>query len=188
MKRILLLIFSIMLMASTAFAGTLQETVGVVIVSSPDFKTQNFYEYLYGQFRSETDSSYVIITGNEPQNKYVEYWLDQRFLEEQTPKKEDLLQFAGFSGYDKVLFFFVKDPVTEKHTRHTGIFSSETQTRTSVTVNSFLCNKDGVIKTYSVSKQDDSMWSDMRAKIGALKKCARDLGKEMKPYFGQTAQ
>lgn len=192
MKRVLLFSMTIlMLLCHTAFAGAAEnflnrhQTVGVVIVGSPDFKTQNFYEYFNGQLRSETDTSYVIVTGNTPQNKWVDYWLDKGFLEEQTPKKDDLLGFVSFSGYDKVLFFIVKDPIMEKHTRSTGLFTQATQARVSLTTNAFLCTPDAVIKTYSVSKQDDSEWSDMRAKIGALKKCARDTGIEMKPYFGK---
>lgn len=191
MKRIALLVMTIMVFCNIACAGPAenflhrQQTVGIVIISSPDFKTQDFYEYFYGQLRSETDTSYNIVTGNDPQNKWVEYWLDKGYLEEQAPKKEDLLKFVNFSGYDKVIYFIVKDPVIEKNTLSAGLFSTTTRSRASVTVNSFLCSKDNVIKTYSVSKQDDSTYSDMRAKIGALKKCARDIGKEMKLYFGK---
>ena len=189
MKRLIMMLtpFLLLLFCSVGYASMLHggaaQKIGVVIISSPDYKTQNIYEYFYGQLRSETDSGYTVEVGNEPQNKWVEYWLNQGFLEEQQPKKDDLLKFVEASGYDKVIYFFVKDPIVEKHTRQTGLFSSSTQSRASVTVNSFLCDKKGVLKTYSVSKQDDSEWSDMRAKIGALKKCARDIGKEVKSYF-----
>lgn len=192
MKRLLTLFTTLMvlLLCNLAYAAIPQtltgEKIGVVLISSSDYKTQNFYEYFYGQLRTENDTSYTVVVGNEPQNKWVDYWLNQGFLEEQQPKKDDLLKFVETSGYDKVMYFLVKDPVVEKHQRQTGLFSSSTQTRASVTVNSFLYDKNGVIKTYSVTKQDDSEWSDMRAKIGALKKCARDIGKKVKPYFGKN--
>lgn len=176
------------LLCNVVFAETINNAspgrtnIGVVIVGSSDFKTQDFYEYLYGQLRTE-GNPYSVTIGNDPQNKYMEYWLEQGALEEQVPKKDDLLKFVSFSRYDKVLYCIVKDPVIEKHSRSAGLFTTTTQTRASITVNAFLCTSDGIIKTYSVSKQDDSEWSDMRAKMGAIKKCVRDIGKALKPYF-----
>ena len=164
-----------------------QPTIGVVIIGSSDYKSQDFYEYLYGQLRTEDNRGYNIVVGNDPQNKYMEYWLEQDFLEEQKPKKEDFFKFTEFSKYDKVLFLIIKDPVTEKHSRPGGLFTTVTQTRASVTVNAFLCTNASIIKTYSVTKQDDSEWSDMRAKMGALKKSARDIGKALKPYFKRNS-
>ncbi len=187
MKRIVLTCL-FLLLCNIAFAETVKnlssghQNIGVVIIGSSDFKTQDFYEYLYGQLRTE-NNPYNVIVGNDPQNKYMEYWLEQGALEEQTPKKDDLLKFVDFSKYDKVLYCIVKDPVIEKHSRSVGLFDTVTQTRASITINAFLCTSDGIVKTYSVSKQDDSQWSDMRAKMGAMKKCARDIGKALKPYF-----
>ena len=186
MKQLFLLIFSLLVIGNVAFAGTPQR-VAVVIVGTSDFKTQDFFEYFQNQLSDETDTSYKIITGNEPQNKWTDYWIEKGFLEEQTPQnKDDLIGFTKTSGYDKVLFFLVKDAVTEKQAR-TWIFDKWEQSRTSVTTNAFLCTTEKVIRTYSVTKQDDSEWSEMRAKRGALEKCAHDTGKEMKYYFGKTA-
>ena len=81
MKRLVLLLTTLILLifGSVCHASMLQNTtaqkIGVVIISSPDFKTQNFYEYFHEQLRSERDTSYTIEVGNEPQNYWVEYWL-----------------------------------------------------------------------------------------------------------------
>lgn len=161
-----------------------KQTVGVVIVGTNDFKSQNFYDYLDDQLKSETNA-YNLVVGKVPQNKWVNYWMAQGFLGEQTPKKNDLIYFTQFSQYDKVLFLIVKSPETEKSRRPAGWFNSYEKTRVSVMVIGVLASPENIINSFSVTKQDDSQWSDMRAKMGAMKKSARDIGKALKPYFAK---
>ncbi len=181
-----------MVFSNVVFAGAAEDflhrhqSIGVVLIGPPDFKSQEFYDCIADGLMSETDNRYSLVLGNDTQNKYMEYWFNQGFLEDQIPKKDDLLNFVGFSGYDKILFLMIDDPVTEKHSRSGGSLFfpiTITQVRTSITINSFLCSKDTIIKTFSVTKQDDSEWSDMRAKKGAMEKCAKDIGNEMRTYF-----
>lgn len=194
MKKILLLTLCIMaLITNTVMAGAAEDilarknsVVGVVIIGGSDFKTPDYYDYIHDTFSQDDEQiikMYRISAGNELQSKYLDYWIDQGFLEEQTPKKNDLLNFVTYGQYDKVIFLMVKDPVTEKHSRQAGIFGTVTQARTSVQINAFLCDNTQIIKTYTAIKEDDSEWSDLRAKRGAFEKCIKDIAKEIKPLL-----
>ena len=184
MKQIICAFCFLLLSCNTVLAASSggKQTVAVVIVGTNDFKTQNFFEYLDDQLKSE-DNSYNLAVGKIPQNKWINYWIAQGYLGEQKPKKKDLVYFTQFSQYDKVLFMLVQNPVTEKSSRPAGWFNKYEKTRTSVMVIGILSSPKGIINSFSVSKQDDSEWSDMRAKMGAMKKCARDIGKALKQYF-----
>lgn len=177
-KYVLLFVGLFLLAASVASAGMLSTTVGVVVIGGSDFKTPVFYDYAKEGLSGGKDAKYRILVGNDMQSKYQEYWLEEGFLEEQQPKKQNLLDFVKFSRHDKVLYLVVKDPVTEVHQQGIAI-----QTRASVQINAFLCDTEGVVKSYSTTREDDSYTSDLRAKRGAFLNCMKDIGEAMKPFF-----
>ena len=84
-----------------------------------------------------------------------------------------------YSGYDKVLFVMVKDPVVDKHKQQTGLFTSVVNSRASISVNAFLADKSNVIKASSSTKEDDSEASELRAKRGAFRKCLQEISKNI---------
>ena len=196
MKKIFLLALCfILISASTTFAGAAEDflsrsgpTVGIVIVGGSDFRTPDYYGYIDKTFTAKDKKkygNYKIVSGNDMQSKYLNFWTDKGFLEEQFPKKQDFLDFVKYSGYGKVLFLMVKDPVTDKHSRTAGIFGTVAQTRTSVQINAFLCDGSDIVKTYTAIKEDDSEWSDLRAKRGAFEKAIRDIAEQLIPYLGK---
>lgn len=191
MKRILLLVMAItMIFTGTVFAGAANDflnkkvdQIGVVIIGNSDYKTDDYYNYISELLNNENDKRYKIVCGSEVQSKYQNYWLDKGFLEEQKPQKNDLFDFYKTSGYDKILYILVSDPVVDKHNIRTGLFSSVEQSRASVTVNSFLVNNNTILKAYSVTKEDDSRASELRAKRGAFRKVLKELSVVMIPLF-----
>lgn len=179
MKRISLLVMAFMVLFScSAFAASASnQTVGVVIIGSSDFKTADYFNSIKSSFQSNNE--YTVEYGNGIQSKYQSYWLDKGFLEEQKPVKQDLIDFVKYSGYDKVLFVMVKDPVVDKHKQQTGLFTSVVNSRASISVNAFLADKSNVIKASSSTKEDDSEASELRAKRGAFRKCLQEISKNI---------
>lgn len=195
MKRLILILFSLIIMGNVAFAGAADDflenrskAIGVVIVGSNDFKTGDYYEYINEVFTGE-DKRYSIRSGDAVQTKYQEYWFEKGFLEEQTPNKDSLLDFAKFSGYGKVLYLIVEDPRIEVDNRSRSIgwlAVGVDNKRANVQVRAFLCSGDEMIKMFSSTKEDDSETSELRAKRGAFLKCLKDIEINLRPYLGKT--
>lgn len=179
MKKILPLMLMLMLLISgTALASP---TVGVLLIGDSSYKTTNFYDYVKEYMEGKGD--YRLLISDDFQGKWQEYWLDKGELEEQKPTKNDLLSFVSYSGCDKVLYLICKDPVTDK--KRAGLFGEDESWRTSVSVNAFLCNKEGVVKTSNISREDDSNRSELRARRGAFKKAVREISATMNPLLAQ---
>lgn len=149
----------------------------VVIVGDAAVKTPDFIKYVDEAFNT-VGKNKKVISGTEIQSKYQSYWLDKGFLEEQKLTKQDLLNFVKYSGYNKVLFLIVSNPVIEKTNQGYGGWSAWSQTertRASITIKSFLVDETTVIKAVDVSKEDDSITSELRAKRGAFQKCITEI-------------
>ena len=131
----------------------------------------------------ENEGAYNLLISDDFQGKWQEYWLDNGELEEQKPTKADLLSFVEFSGCDKVLYLMCKDPVTD--VKRVGLFGENESWRTSVSVNAFLCDKQGIVKTSNISREDDSNRSELRARRGAFKKAVREISATMNPLLAQ---
>ncbi len=177
MKKIIALTMLMMLaLAATALAApTLTQRVGVVIVGGADYKTKDFYEYVekyfYKPFASDTMQ---IQYGKDAQNKYQNFWLDKGYLEEQKPTQKDFIEFVSYGAYDKVIFLKVEDSVAEMQRK---------RSRLSVNVNVFLVDRRKVLKTGSSTNEEDSKASQLRARRGAFKKCAKELSAEIEPLM-----
>lgn len=152
----------------------------VLVVGAPDVKTTDFFTYVDETFNTEETRKKVAF-GTEIQSLYQKYWLDKGHLEEQKPTKQDLNDFAKFSGYKKVLFLLVSSPTVEKTKSASGGwgfyggYSMTEQTRASVSVKAFLVDEATIIKAVDVTKEDDSKTSELRAKRGAFKKCITEI-------------
>lgn len=163
------------LLANVAFAAT---SVGVVIIGGSDFKTPDFYKYAKDELIDDGETRYEIFIGNDMQSKYMEYWLEQGYIEEQKPNKQTLVDFVVFSKCDKVLFLVVKDPQLEKSEEGFAVHN-----RVSIQTNAILCDGEKILSSCSATRNDDSYTSDLRAKRGAFQKCLEDIGVKMKPEF-----
>ena len=186
MKKAIIFVFAFICIASTTLAASLDSQttkIAVVIVGGSDFKTVNFVRYAREFFEeANTNGNLIIFSGDEIQSKYQDYWLDKGLLEEGTPVKQDLLDFVNYSGYDKVIYLMVKDPVVDTHERGRSIFRKQ-NSRASITVNAYLVDRENIIKTATSTKENDSDRSELRAKRGAFKQCVRAISEVFNPLL-----
>lgn len=152
----------------------------VVLIGNSDVKTPDFIKYIDEQFNGE-ETKNKVICGSEVQSVYQNYWFQKGFLEEQKLQKQDLHDFVKFSSYDRCLFLIISDPIVEKTKIPAGWFTTAEKTRASIEVKCFLADDTNIIKSFNVTKNDDSMASDLRAKRGAFEKCVKEFVKEFKP-------
>ena len=153
LKRIIFLAVAVVVALScNAFAASLltgKQELAVVIVGTSDYKTQDFFNSI-GTYISEPceGTKTKVLYGSDVQTKYQEYWLEKGELDEQRPNKQDLLDFVDYSGYDKVLYLILKDPVIDSHANPimvNGIWATRQDTRASIGLNIFLVEKESLL-------------------------------------------
>lgn len=184
-KMVFSVLCSVLLMAGIGIANPQEvyaSNVGVVVIASSDYKDDHFFSILDKELQQV--SGHNVVSGNVMQTKYQDYWLDNGFLEEQQPSPQAFVDFVNYSGYDKVLFIVMKDPVVDKNTV-SGWLGRTIQTRTRATVETkgFLVDKERIVKHFTSTNEDDSRASDLRAKRGAYKKGIVAVVKELSPAF-----
>ncbi|MGL6015183.1 MAG: hypothetical protein ACRCZU_03685, partial [Selenomonadaceae bacterium] len=157
--------------------------IGVVIIGSADLKTPDYFNSIAEKLADESGKIYTVETGTVVQSKYQQYWFDKGFLDEQKLTKQDLNEFVKYSGYDKVLFLSVSDPVMEKTSIPAGWFTTVQQTRASIEVKAYLADPEMIIKAVDVSKEDDSQTSELRAKRGAFQKDINEIASQLKGFL-----
>ena len=190
MKKLLVFIsaltMSLLLLAGVCSAAAQgsngKDKVAILLMGSNDFKSTQYFTMIENHFLKNNPHAGQIALGADIQSKYQEYWLDKGFLEEQQPAKDDLLALPEYLGVDKVLVMIVKDPVVEKHFAFTLTESGE-KSRASIQLNAFLIDREKILKSKVSNNEDDSFYSDLRAKRGAFKKCMKELSAEMLPLF-----
>ena len=179
MRKIISLIALTMLMAlmaSTALAASVvTERVGVVIVGGAEYKTKDYYDFVEKYFvKPFAGDRYQVQYGKDAQNKYQNFWLDKGYLEEQVPTQRDFIDFVSYGAYDRVIFLKVQDSVTDQQGK---------RSRLSVNVNGFLVDRRKVLKASSSTNEEDSKASQLRARRGAFKKCAKELHDAIAPLM-----
>lgn len=159
--------------------------VCALIVGDADVKSKDFMERLDENLNRDLDEdkSKRVECDTKIQSLYQNYWLDKGELEEGKLTKADLLEFVKYSGYDRVLYLIVSDPIVEKTKQSRGLFVKVENTRASIEVKGFLADKEKVLKIMSVTKNNSSETSELRAKRGAFTKCIKELCEEMRPYI-----
>ena len=176
MRKIIALTALMMLMVTTAFAApSYTERVGVVIVSGAEYKTEDYFDFVEKFFvKPFSSDSMQLQYGKDAQNKYQNYWLDKGYLEEQAPTQRNFIEFVSYGAYDKVIFLKVQDSVTDQQGK---------RSRLSVNVNAFLVDRRKVLKAASSTNEEDSKASQLRARRGAFKKCAKELSNAIEPLM-----
>ena len=167
------------LAADQSFTQKYATKACVVVIGDADVKTPDFFKYIDQQLNASS-STIKMDLGTEIQSKYQNYWFDKGFLEEQKLTKQDLHDFVKYSNYDKALFLLISSPVMEKTKISDGFFGFVEQTRASIEVKGFLVDSNSIIKAFSISKEDDSVTSELRAKRGAFEKCIKELSLQLK--------
>lgn len=185
MKKIFLLTLLLMGALCTVYFASAEaapQRIGIVLIGGSDFKSQGFYRYAQEHLKDK-NNAYTVEASDAVQTKYLNYWMDKGELEEQKAKKQDLLDFVKYAGYDKVLYLMAADPVTESH--RTGLWGLNTFTRTSVQIRGFLCNRETILATHISNKDGDSETSELRARRDAFKKALHDMGDYFPPYMAK---
>ena len=176
MKKIFLLATLICFMLSgTALAAN--DKIGVVIVGGVEFKTDDFYKAVRNELKPKSGAK--IIVGNDMQTLYKKYWLREGYIGEQTPQKDDLINFAATSGCRKVICIIVSDVVDDQ--RNSG--NHRQQNRISVQLDAYLCTPTDVEDIFSASKEVNSKGSALRARNGAFKKCLEEISKSLNKHI-----
>ncbi|MBR2179150.1 MAG: hypothetical protein IJ862_01985 [Selenomonadaceae bacterium] len=167
------------------------KTKGYTNQARKDFakdKSKNKFKFIPDSVRGRFErnkNDFELLAGSEIQNKYHKYWFDKGFLQEGLPSKETLVEFVQYSGYDKVIFLLVNNPiVTQTGTVGTNIATptpnggstgSVFYTNTyeaALTMDAFLVDKDKIITTANASEVKGDKWS-------AFKKCVRSICSEI---------
>ena len=175
MKKIIFIAAAILVMIScTAFAAkNFSRSVGVVVVGGAEYKTPEFYKFIKNKFSPKSGANFDV--GGDLQNKYQKFLLNRDLVGNETPRRQDLIDFAAASGYGKILFVVVSDSSAD----HQNNSKSRQRDRISVQVDGYLCSASGVIDVATASNQSDSQTSDLRARRGAFKKCLEELAKNL---------
>ena len=175
LKKIFLLALMICLMISgTALA---RENVGVVIIGGAEFKTDDFFKAVRSELNPKSGAK--IIAGNDMQTRYKKYWLNRGYIGEQTPQKDDLIDFAATSGCNKIVCIIVSDVVDDQ--RNSG--KHRQQNRISLQLDAYLCTPTNVEDVFSASKEVNSKGSALRARSGVFKKCLDEISKSLNKYI-----
>ena len=185
-KKFLLMPFLVVWAVLFCLGGTAaaadRSQIAVVVVGSSDFKTKDYFDTIKKYLAEPFDETNTTVSyGNEIQTKYQEYWLSLGELDEQRPKKQDLLDFAGYGNFAKVLYIVLNDPVVES----SGRGKRSDYIRASIGMNAYLAAKDKIIDTKNVTYESVSKTSILRAKRDAFKKCVEDVSKTMVPLMQQ---
>ena len=178
-KKILLFFVVIMLYSCSVFAATRE--VGVVLFGGSDYKDDHFMSVLSEVMVDDTEKNFKIHVGNDEQSRYQNYWFSKEVLDIPAPTPQSMKDYVAYSGYDEVLFLVVKDPVTD--VRKYGLFGTKEEKRVSVEISGYLVSKDSLIGSSTAASEDNSRFSDLRARRGAFKKSVKYIYDSMKNKF-----
>lgn len=190
-----LLFFLLLFVCSVSLAHAKEEStlsvlpttksVGVVIVGAVEFRAPDYIDIINETLSQKFSSpKYKLVTGNEPQNKYQNYWDNKGFLTEQPATKADLLSFSQQSTYDSVLFLILSAPATDVNRVGGGWgygWSVQDKTRATIEVRAMLIDSASqqVTANLTTAQNDDSLTSALRAKRGAFKKAMEYIAANM---------
>ena len=131
---------------------------------------------------------YTLKSGNDIQNLYQTYWFDKGFIEEQSPQKENLLDFVSYSQFDKVVYILITDAKVDHHYDGTWDLWDFQTFRASVDFKVFVCDKDNVLKLVSITKEGESRTSALRARRAAFRTAMTEIADTIIPILNTPAQ
>lgn len=160
-------------------------SVCAIMVGDADVKSPDFMERLEENLNKDFEGIHQkhVDCDTKIQSLYQNYWFEKGELEEGKLTKTDLHEFVKYSNYDRCLFLIVSDPKIETTTVRRGFLGYAENTRASIEVKAFLVDKDKVLKIMSVTKENSSDTSELRAKRGAFTQCIKEVCKEIRPFL-----
>ena len=145
-------------LTSTAFAARNHSVIGVVVVGSEEFSSEAYSRTVENHIKPKSGAR--LLTGKKIQIQYKTVWANFGGVgTEDNPQREDMLQFAAFSGCNKVIFFVV------------------TNSTDGMKVDAYLCSSSAVEATFTASRNEDT--STKGARRGAFRKCVDDFAKDL---------
>ena len=161
----------VMLISCTAFAANNYGTK-VVIVGGSEFKTADYYKIIQKNLGSKSGNKYEC--GNEIQKRYQVFMMDRYDVGENKPKKNDMVDFVAWSGYDKVLFVMLDENIdTQSHGNHSQ------KNRSTIQMDAYLVGTENIISLSTTSQDFVSKASNLRARRGAFEKCLKAIATDM---------
>ena len=183
-----LLVLCIANFVSAASLNSAQKIGIVVITADSTFKTKQFNDKSKEAFKGMA-KNLEVFNGDAVQSKYDDYWLEKGLLEEGKPTKEDFISFVSFGEYDKVIYLLVRDVVIDGQGEggvgiasplgNTTVYSNTGGTGANLTVRAFLCDKNKVVKTVSVTR-DTGQGNEFASKLIAFKRCVKSISEDFK--------
>lgn len=183
MKKVLGIIIFVICITGTCLAAILHTDIGVVLIGSSEYKEKHMMSEMEEIMTSEKLPNYFIHVGEDEQSKYQDFWFSKGVLDPEDPSPQNFMEYVNYAGYDKVLFLVVKDPVVD--TRKEGLFGQREHKRVSVEIKGYLVGKDKLIGSYTSVNEDDSRFSELRARRGALKKSVKYIYEKSKNDFSK---
>lgn len=159
MRRIFFIAAALFLaLTGTAFAARNHQVIGVVVVGGEEFSSEAYSRIVANQLQPKSGAK--LLTGKKIQIQYKTVWANFGGVgTEDNPQREDMIQFAAFSGCNKVVFFVVSNSTD------------------AMTVDAYLCSSSAVEETFTSSRDEDT--SDKGARRGAFRRCVNDFAKNL---------
>lgn len=159
MRKIFFITAAVFLaLTSTALAARSHSVIGVVVVGSEEFSSDAYCQIVANQLKPKSGAR--IFSGKKIQLQYKTVWANFGGVgTEDNPQREDMIQFAAFSGCTKVLFFVASN------------------SGGAMTVDAYLCTPSAVETTFTSSRDEDT--SDKGARRGAFRRCVNDFAKDL---------
>lgn len=174
MKKFLSIIFAMLAISSCMIVCEAKsQEVGVVVIGGAEYKTPEFYKIIQKEFDPKSGAKLVI--GGDLQNKYQKFLFNRDMVGNDTPRRQDLIDFTASSGYGKILFVVIP----EVNIEHQNNAKSRQKNRIYIQTDCYLCNNLNVIEVATTSQDFKSKTSDLRARRGAFKKCLEELAKSL---------
>lgn len=173
MKKIFMLAaMFVMLISCTAFAAQSGFGTKVVIIGGAEYKTDDYYKIVQKTLGSKTKETYE--GGKEIQKRYQVFMMDRYDVGEDKPKKNDMVDFVAWSGYDKVLFIMLDENIdTQTHGSHSQ------KNRITIQMDAYLAGNENIVSVSTTSQDFVSKASNLRARRGAFEKCLKEIATDM---------
>ena len=173
MKKLLtaaLILVLCLMVGGVSSAGkkrTPEPDVGVVIVGSADYTTEDFLK----SASEAMGADYKV--GQDIQQKLALFWFERGVVEERaTMTKEEMIDFARYSGLRRVIYVVTGNPKVE----NSSDLWSRRIIRASMNARVIVMEGDGtMVDIFGASQNGDSSASELRAKRDCFKKIMREV-------------
>ncbi len=176
MKKILSVMLAVLVLSAATICAAAEKSYSrstkVVIIGGAEFKTDDYYKIVRKNFGRKTDEKFE--AGSDVQERYQIFMMERYDIGENTPHKQDLMDFAAENGYGNVVFLIVDEHVDTQNNS-----SSRQKNRITVQLDAYYVNSSRIIDFTTTSKDFISKTSNLRARRGAFEKCVKEVAEKM---------